>query len=117
MYPVVFLTKWVSTPNAQNWKVACDQTDFSEFVRNVRTIEASIQGGMKVLQAEERKSINWARKSICATVDIIVGQVIRKDMLIAQRPGLGLPPSQTQSIVGCTANVHISKVCTWTDAG
>lgn len=87
-------------PNAQDWKVSCDPTNFAPFVADVRTIEAARGGGPKVLSDYEQRSIQWARKSITAAVDIPANAIIAQDMLIAQRPGLGLPPSRLAEVVG-----------------
>jgi len=96
-------------PNAQDWKVACDRSELISFIQDVRAVENSIRGSSKELQLTERKSIEWARKSICAAYDIDLGQLIHRDMLTALRPGRGIPPSETDKIVGRRAKVPISK--------
>lgn len=90
-------------PNAQDWKVACDQTNFHRFVKDIRTTEAARGGGEKVLSSYEQQSILWARKSLTAAVEIPAGTVIDMGMLLAQRPGHGLPPSRLTKVVGRTA--------------
>lgn len=90
-------------PNAQDWKVSCDPSNLARFVADIRDIEQAVGGEPKTLCEHERKSILWARKSLTAAVDIPVGTVITKDMLLAQRPGSGLPASHIEEVVGRVA--------------
>lgn len=90
-------------PNAQDWKVSCDPSNFAPFVADIRAIGQAVGGGPKKLSEQERKSILWARKSLTAAVDIPAGAVIAESMLIAQRPGSGLPASRIGEVAGRTA--------------
>lgn len=94
-------------PNAQDWKVSCDPSNFTQFVADIRTIGQAVGGGPKRLTEKERKSILWARKSLTAAVDIPAGAVIAESMLIAQRPGSGLPASRIGEVAGRTALSNI----------
>lgn len=90
-------------PNAQDWKVSCDPSNFAQFIADIRAIGQAVGGGPKRLSEKEQKSILWARKSLTAAVDIPAGAVIAEGMLIAQRPGSGLPASRIGEVVGRTA--------------
>lgn len=96
-------------PNAQDWKVSCDPSDFQKFVADIRVIEQAIGGDSKKLSDSESKSILWARKSITAAIDILPGAVLAEEMLIMQRPGLGLPPSRLHDVLGRRAKRFISS--------
>ncbi|MBK8523298.1 MAG: N-acetylneuraminate synthase family protein [Betaproteobacteria bacterium] len=65
-------------PNAQDWKVSCDSSNFTIFINDVRTIEKARGVGPKVLGYAERQSILWARKSLTAAVDIPAGNPIER---------------------------------------
>lgn len=95
-------------PNAQDWKVSCDPSNFARFVADIRAIEQARGGGPKVLSQYEQRSILWARKSLTAVVDIPAGTIIDATMLLAQRPGTGLPPSRLAEVVGRRASRAIS---------
>lgn len=99
-------------PNAQDWKVSCDPTNFNTFITEVRIIESAIGGGRKEISEFEKDSIKWARKSITALKDIPKGTIIKKEMLQYQRPGIGLPPSQNNHVIGKVAkrNIKIGEV-------
>ncbi len=94
-------------PNAQDWKVSCDPSNFARFVADVREIEKARGGGPKVLSETERKSMLWARKSLTAAADIPAGTKIDAAMLLAQRPGSGLPASRIGKVVGKIARRDI----------
>src|SRR5690606_5909347 len=87
-------------PNAHDWKVSCDSSNFGRFVSDVREIEVARGGAAKVLSEAERLSIKWARKSLTAARPIAVGEMLAGDMLIAQRPGTGLPASHLPKLIG-----------------
>ena len=94
-------------PNAQDWKVSCDPSNFARFIADVREIEKARGGGPKVLSEAERKSMLWARKSLTAAVDIPAGTKIAASMLLAQRPGSGLPGSRIGELIGKAARRDI----------
>ena len=87
-------------PNSHDWKVSCDPSNFAAFVADIRAVEAARGGETKRVADVEKVSVRWARKSITAAVDIPAGTTITETMLIAQRPGDGLPPSRLPEVVG-----------------
>lgn len=95
-------------PNAQDWKVSCDPTNFKSFVNDIRTIEKARGSGPKHLGEDERRSMQWARKSLTAAVDIPRGVQITAAMLIAQRPGTGISPAHNAEVVGLNAQRDIA---------
>lgn len=96
-------------PNAQDWKVSCDPDSLPAFVKDVRAIELAVGDGCKNLSQEELQSINWARKSLTAATRIYAGDVITENMLVAQRPGTGIPPSMLRDIVGRVASQEVGQ--------
>ena len=91
-------------PNAQDWRVSCDPSNLARFVQDIRDIEEALGGGPKVLGEKEQASILWARKSLTALVDIPAGTKITAEMLIAQRPGTGIPASRMGEVLGRVAS-------------
>lgn len=96
-------------PNAQDWKVSCDPTNFKQFVSDIRTIEKAVGNGEKKLTDKERASMLWARKSLTANMDISAGTILTEDLLISQRPGTGVPPSRISEIVGKTISHDVKQ--------
>ncbi len=98
-----------NVPDAQDWKVSCGPEDFSIMVQQIRDIEAGLGSGIKVPSESERLSINWARKSLVATEDIMEGETIDLKKLNAKRPGFGIMPADIDKVIGKKANRKIKK--------
>ncbi|MCB1851028.1 MAG: N-acetylneuraminate synthase family protein [Gammaproteobacteria bacterium] len=96
-----------NVPNAQDWKVSCDPATFGPFVRDVRDIESALGGGSKRIGDAEQRAVQWARKSLTAARDITPGERLVPELLLAQRPGSGLPPSNLARVAQRRARVTI----------
>ncbi len=96
-------------PDAQDWKVACGPQNFAAFVSDVREIESAIGGKPKTVSLMEKDAALWARKSIVARVDIPSGVVISSEMLIYQRPGTGMCPSERDDLIGQVSKIFIPE--------
>lgn len=94
-------------PNAQDWKVSCDPSNFSTFVAQIREIEAALGQQQKNIGDLEQNALLWARKSLHAATAIAAGQKIEVAMLVAQRPGMGISPAHLTSLAGRTAKQDI----------
>ena len=96
-------------PNAQDWKVSCGPDDLSMMVNQIRDIEEGIGSGKKSPGPDELLSIHWARKSLVASMDIALGEVITANMLKAKRPGTGISPDRAHEIIGKKTRKKIRK--------
>lgn len=94
-------------PNAQDWKVSCDPSNFTTFVAQLREIEAALGNAGKNIGELEQNALLWARKSLHAANAIPAGSAIDAAMLVAQRPGKGISPAHLASLVGRTAKTDI----------
>ena len=92
-----------NVPNAQDWKVSCDPSNFKNFVRDIRQIEISLGKPEKIISDKELTSVSWARKSLVAKNFISMNEVVEKSMFLVQRPGTGLSPSYLDIIQGKVA--------------
>lgn len=87
-------------PDAQDWKVSAGPDDFPALVRSVRRIERMLGDGSLGVQDCEANALHWALKSLVALRDLPAGTVLSEDMVVAKRPGGGLPPSELDTILG-----------------
>lgn len=87
-------------PDAQDWKVSCGPDDFHNFVSDIRAVERVLGKVEKCPQACETGALEWALKSLVATRELPAGTIIEADMLVAKRPGGGLPPSRHRDVIG-----------------
>ncbi len=94
-------------PNAQDWKVSCDPSNFATFVAQIREIEASLGCVEKNIGELEQNALLWARKSLHAATAIPAGRAIDPTMLVAQRPGKGISPAHLATIAGRSARRDI----------
>ena len=97
------LTIDVNVPNAQDWKVSVTPDTLPRFMRELRSVEAARGGWEKAPSTAEKESISWARKSITASRDIKIGQVVTDADVVCQRPGTGMPPTRLAEVLGAKA--------------
>jgi N,N'-diacetyllegionaminate synthase len=74
-----------------------------------RNVELSLGNGIKMPTSAERELAAVARKSLVAARDLRAGTILQADMLVARRPGCGLPPSMLSHIVGKRTGRHIRE--------
>jgi len=96
-----------NVPDAQDWKISCGPENFSIMVSQIRDIEAGLGSGVKTPSKSEDSSLNWARKSLVAAIDILPGDLITHEKLRAKRPGYGIIPSHIDKVIGKRAKVKI----------
>jgi sialic acid synthase SpsE len=90
--------------------------EMSEMMKKAREIEAARGDGLKNgPRQEEREMADKARRSLHALVPITAGQVISAEMVVAKRPGLGIPPFLKAHVLGRIAktNIDADQWITW----
>lgn len=95
---------------------AIEPHEMSEMMRKIREIEAAFGDGFKMgPRQEELEMAEKGRRSLHARVSIAAGQAIGADMLIAKRPGRGIPPFLKSQVVGRVArtNIDADQWITW----
>jgi N-acetylneuraminate synthase/N,N'-diacetyllegionaminate synthase len=88
-------------------------------VRGVRTVETALGDGCKRPAAAEADTRAVARRSLVLARDVRQGTVLEASMLLALRPGTGIPPSQLDRVVGRSVAHDLCKhaVLKWQDLG
>ncbi|SQB35750.1 N-acetylneuraminate synthase family protein [Clostridium cochlearium] len=92
-----------------------DPKDMKSLVREVRNLEAAMGHPRKrVLKCEEQGRKNSIR-SLVVNRDIMKGEVIKKEDLVALRPGYGIKPYDKEKIIGLKINKELKSgtVLTW----
>ena len=109
-YGAVILEKYFTLDKSlKDHEFAMDEDDVRIFKYNVRNI--SQMNGFKnkqplICESFSRKNV---RKSIIAKDDINSGQKIEESDIEFKRPGIGIPPSQKENVVGKIAKKNIKK--------
>ena len=88
-------------------KASATIDEFAAMVRSVRLLEQALGDGKRRFSVAEQDVRGMARKSIVAVCDLPAGHVIARGDLCFKRPGTGIPPSRTDSLVGRRLRVSI----------
>lgn len=87
---------------------AMEPDELKAMVARVREVEAAIGDGAKAgPRPEEADMFEKCRRSLHASRDIHPGEVITAEMLVAKRPGMGIPPHMLDQLVGRTARAFV----------
>jgi N,N'-diacetyllegionaminate synthase len=74
--------------------------DFRRLVASIRAVEAALGTGDKLPTEAERETARVARKSLAAARPLTPGMTVEAGMLVAMRPGTGIPPSAIDRVIG-----------------
>lgn len=84
-------------------KASLEPDELKSMIDAIRNIELAISGsGLKTPSPSEIKNVNIARKSLHYSKALHKGDVIKKDDLIAKRPGNGVSPMNIDFYIGKT---------------
>lgn len=96
-------------------RMSLEPTEFKAMVRDIRNAEKILGNGVKQPMPSERNTRQVARKSVVALVDIPKGCSITRGMVGVRRPGLGIPPTDIEKVVGRTVGTDVpaGNILTW----
>ena len=91
-------------------EAALNPDEFARFVHMVREIEASKGSSTpRAFSPEEVKYRKYAKKSIVAAHDLAEGQIVGpNDLLFMRADSLGIPPDQTERLIGRSTKRAVS---------
>jgi N-acetylneuraminate synthase/N,N'-diacetyllegionaminate synthase len=84
-------------------RASVDPGGLKALVDATRSVEAMLGSGEKGIRAIERDTIRAVRRSLVAARDIVVGNIITEDDLVALRPEDGIPARDIDRVVGVAA--------------
>jgi len=90
--------------------------ELKQMMRRLRDVEASMGDGAKTgPRPEDREVFEKGRRSLHARNRIAKGDVITREMIVAKRPGLGIPPYLIDEVVGRIArsDIEVDQWITW----
>ena len=85
-----------------------DPSLLKKMVQNIRLTEEVLGKEALEVKEAEQKTRESARMSIIARCSIRKGEIIKEDMLIVRRPGLGISPKLLDEVIGKKAKKDIS---------
>jgi N,N'-diacetyllegionaminate synthase len=77
-----------------------DVAEFGQLVSAIRAVESAFGDGVKQPRSAEAAIAAVARKSLHWRNALRTGSTIRREDMVALRPGTGLSPARTESIIG-----------------
>jgi N,N'-diacetyllegionaminate synthase len=94
-----------------------EPADFRQLVAGIRTVEAALGSGEKRPAEAELDTARVARKSLAAARPLTPGMTVEPEMLVAMRPGTGIPPSAIDRVIGrpVRAAVAAGALIAWED--
>jgi len=81
-------------------KASLEPAELKEMVKAIRNIEMALGDGIKKPNKSEIEIMKVARRSLVATRDIRVGEIIKESDIIIKRPGTGIPPKFKEIVIG-----------------
>lgn len=88
--------------NFRDHQLSADPKEFKVLVERIRTAQELLGTGKKEMQEGERKIAGQVRRSIAASRDLKMGEVIRVEDITWVRPGEGIPPGRESKVIGRT---------------
>lgn len=90
-------------------KASLEPNELNQMVKSIRNIEIALGNGIKRPSESEKKNIEIARKSIVASKDINIGEILNEDNLTVKRPGNGMSPMLWDNIINTKATKNYKK--------
>tara|TARA_B100000809_G_C15108206_1_gene519555 strand:- start:592 stop:1608 length:1017 start_codon:yes stop_codon:yes gene_type:complete len=81
-------------------KASLEPDELTQMVSAIRNIEKAMGNGIKTPSSSEQKNINIARKSIHINKDLKANHTLTQNDLIMMRPGDGISPMDSNTIIG-----------------
>lgn len=89
-------------------KASLEPNDFKLMVQSIRHIEQALGDGIKRPTKSEVRNMLVARKSIVASRDIKLGEILSLDNISVKRPGVGISPMKWDDVIGKPAKKFFS---------
>ena len=85
-------------------RASLEPKELAEMICSIRSVEAALGSGDKIVAEAERPNIAVARKSIVAARAIAPGEVLTEENITVKRPGNGISPMLWDKVIGSTAS-------------
>lgn len=92
-----------------------DPDDFKKAIANFQWIDKVLGSPEKTVLECEQIPRREARRSLVLTRDIKTGEILKKEDLMPKRPGTGIPPVNSDIVIGRAVKVDLAEdtILTW----
>jgi N-acetylneuraminate synthase len=90
-------------------KASLEPDELAAMITGIRKVESALGDGEKRRAASEAETAAVARKSLVAARALKAGEIFDSSMVVARRPGTGLPPSMLASLQGRQLTRDVAK--------
>jgi N,N'-diacetyllegionaminate synthase len=97
------------TMEGPDHKASLEPSELIAMVEAIKNIELALGNVIKKPSSSETPNMKVARKSIVASKDIKVGEILNTENLAIKRPGDGISPMRWDEIIGSVAKKDYSK--------
>ena len=84
-------------------KASLNPKELKSMITAIRNIEMALGSGVKKVSQSEKENICVVRKSIVASRDIKMGEILCEDNITTKRPGNGISPMKWFDVIGTCA--------------
>jgi sialic acid synthase SpsE len=81
-------------------QLSADPEDLKKLVEKIREVELLLGSGEKILQENETEILGALRRSVAASRNLQIGDILTKDDIIWIRPGTGITMGKENQIIG-----------------
>jgi len=106
------VTRLTGIDNAQDWKCSLHVSKVSELLQNIHRCWTSLGQGARAKTSRsacEETSRIWAQKSIHFNSDLPAGHILGINDLCFKRPGTGLSPDMSSTLIGKQLIFNVNK--------
>jgi N-acetylneuraminate synthase/N,N'-diacetyllegionaminate synthase len=96
-------------------KASLEPEELAEMIRHIRDVEKILGSSEKKPTDSEKTIMKTVRKSIVAGNNIRKDEIIKKEMLMIKRPGIGISPADIEKIIGkkTKKDIAIDEMIRW----
>jgi N,N'-diacetyllegionaminate synthase len=96
-------------------QASLEPDELKKLVQGIRIVEMALGHGRKEPVPSEADTAAVARKSLVAAEDIPAGTILTERLIVAKRPGTGLPPVMQPYLIGRTVRTAVTAgtLLTW----
>jgi N-acetylneuraminate synthase len=89
-------------------RASLEPHELKQLVCSIRNVESALGTGRKVPAASEADTASVARRSLVAAMNIPAGTTLTSELIVALRPGTGIPPTLLDEVIGRRTRTEIS---------